>query len=670
MKLPQLLLFRILFCYVLGILSYPFWEFPFKVLVSSQGILLLGCILFKKRKLLFWVCTLVFFWTLGIGMQFANDDSQKGNYYQEYLSTDDFYVMEGIVEKVLKPSPFNSQYEFQLHTLNQHSVVGKLLLSLKNDSLNPNLQVDDRLRIVGRIQKITSSKNPYQFDYAEYMRKQGIEHRINIQKAQLNSFPKNKQTWRGMAYGFREYLISKLEKQGFQSDNESVIKALVLGDRTDISTELKRDYADAGAVHLLAISGLHIGVLLLLLNGLFSPLLQWKHGGFVRLLLVVSCLWIFAFITGLSASVMRSVTMFSAVALGIALKRSKSQFQTLLISLFVLLLIRPNFIYDVGFQLSYLAVFGILWLMPVAMQFWKPRWWIVMKIWQLIALGTIAQLCVLPLSLYYFHQFPLLFLIANLVIVPFMGLLLGGGILVVLVSALNINIPIIIKGYDFLMSFMNGLIYWVADQDTLVIRNIPFGTFELICVFVGVLGLGLWLEKPNQRKIFIPLLAGCILIGGIHYQENQKAHQDSLWIFHRNRQTIIAQKKGIQLRLYQHKDSIKNKLTLLENFKMKERIQFVDTVPHRNVFLESNLLVVDEKNVFIPIGNQPPNILLTQSPKIHLKELIDSLKPQKIIADGSNYPTLVRQWEETCKREKISFHNTYTDGPVQLAINL
>jgi len=670
MKLPQLLLFRILFCYVLGILSYPFWEFPFKVLVSSQGILLLGCILFKKRKLLFWVCTLVFFWTLGIGMQFANDDSQKGNYYQEYLSTDDFYVMEGIVEKVLKPSPFNSQYEFQLYTLNQHSVVGKLLLSLKNDSLSPNLHVDDRLRIVGRIQKITSSKNPYQFDYAEYMRKQGIEHRINIQKAQLNSLPKNKQTWRGMAYGFREYLISKLEKQGFQSDNESVIKALVLGDRTDISTELKRDYADAGAVHLLAISGLHIGVLLLLLNGLFSPLLQWKHGGFVRLLLVVSCLWIFAFITGLSASVMRSVTMFSAVALGIALKRSKSQFQTLLISLFVLLLIRPNFIYDVGFQLSYLAVFGILWLMPVAMQFWKPRWWIVMKIWQLIALGTIAQLCVLPLSLYYFHQFPLLFLIANLVIVPFMGLLLGGGILVVLVSALNINVPIIIKGYDFLMSFMNGLIYWVADQDTLVIRNIPFGTFELICVFVGVLGLGLWLEKPNQRKIFIPLLAGCILIGGIHYQENQKAHQDSLWIFHRNRQTIIAQKKGIQLRLYQHKDSIKNKLTLLENFKMKERIQFVDTVPHRNVFLESNLLVVDEKNVFIPIGNQPPNILLTQSPKIHLKELIDSLKPQKIIADGSNYPTLVRQWEETCKREKISFHNTYTDGPVQLAINL
>ena len=669
MKLPQLLLFRILFCYVLGILSYPFWEFPFKVLVSCQGILLLGCILFKKRKLLFWVCTLVFFWTLGIGMQFANDDSQKNNYYQEYLSTDAFYVMEGIVEKVLKPSPFNSQYEFQLHTLNQHSVVGKLLLSLKNDSLNPNLQVDDRLRIVGRIQKITSSKNPYQFDYAEYMRKQGIEHRINIQKAQLNSLPKNKQTWRGMAYGFREYLISKLEKQGFQSDNESVIKALVLGDRTDISTELKRDYADAGAVHLLAISGLHIGVLLLLLNGLFSPLLQWKHGGFVRLLLVVSCLWIFAFITGLSASVMRSVTMFSAVALGIALKRSKSQFQTLLISLFVLLLIRPNFIYDVGFQLSYLAVFGILWLMPVAMQFRKPRWWIVMKIWQLIALGTIAQLCVLPLSLYYFHQFPLLFLVANLVIVPFMGLLLGGGILVVLVSALNINIPIIIKGYDFLMSFMNGLIYWVADQDTLVIRNIPFGTFELICVFVGVLGLGLWLEKPNQRKIFIPLLAGCILIGGIHYQENQKAHQDSLWIFHRNRQTIIAQKKGIQLRLYQHKDSIKNKLTLLENFKMKERIQFVDTVPHRNVFLESNLLVVDEKNVFIPIGNQPPNILLTQSPKIHLKELIDSLKPQKIIADGSNYPTLVRQWEETCKREKISFHNTYTDGPVQLAIN-
>ena len=303
------------------------------------------------------------------------------------------------------------------------------------------------------------------------------------------------------------------------------------------------------------------------------------------------------------------------------------------------------------------------------MEFWKPRWWILMKIWQLIVLGTIAQLCVLPLSLYYFHQFPLLFLIANLVIVPFMGLLLGGGILVVAGSALDITISVIVTGYEFLMSCMNGLIYWVADQDSFVVRNIPFGAFELIIVFIGILGLGLWIEKPNHKKIFIPLLASCILVGGISYQKKQREHQHSLWIFHKNKQTIIVKKKGFQLQVYKHKDSIEKTFAHIENFKMKERIQYVDTLPIYNVFLESNLLVVDNKKVFIPIGNQPPNVLLIESPKIHLKELIDSLKPQKIIADGSNYPSLVRLWKETCRQEKIPFHNTYTNGPIELALH-
>ena len=670
MKLPQLLLFKIVLCYVLGILSYPFWGISYKILWACQVVLFVGCIFSLKRKRLFWLCMFSFFWTLGIGMQYVNDDSQKNDFYQKYLSTETFYVVEGIVEKVLKPTSFNSQYELQLYKLNQHSVVGKIVLSIKKDSLATNLQVDDRLRVVGQIQKITSSKNPHQFDYAEYMQKQGIIHQMYIQESQANTLHKNNKTARGIAYGFREFLISKLEDQGFRSDNESVIKALVLGDRTDISTELKRDYADAGAVHLLAISGLHIGVLLLLLNGLFLPLLQWKHGRLIRLLLVVICLWIFAFITGLSASVMRSVTMFSAVALGIALERRMSQFQTLLISLFVLLLIKPNFVYDVGFQLSYLAVFGILWLMPVAMEFWKPRWWILTKIWQLIALGTIAQLCVLPLSLYYFHQFPVLFLVANLVIVPFMGLLLGGGILVIILSAVEFTAPFIVTGYNFLISCMNGLIYWIADQDALIIQNIPFGGFELIVIFIGILGLGLWIEKPKYKKLFLPILASCVLVGGIHYQKNQKAQQHSFWIFHKNRQTVIVQKKGIQLKLYKGTDSIKNMYSLIENFKREERIRYVDTLPLQNVYLAPNLLVVDKQKVFIPIGNQPPNILLTESPKIHLEELIDSLKPQKIIADGSNYPTLVRQWKKTCKLKKVSFHNTYTDGAIELIVNL
>lgn len=508
MKLPQLTLFNIILCYILGIISYPFWELPFELLWCFQVILLLGCIKFLKHKKLFGICVFCSFWLLGIAMQYTNDDTQKDCFYAQYLtSKKEYKISEGIVSDVLKSNQYNSQYVLQLHQLNENKVCGKVLLSIQKDSLQHSLQIDDRLQIVGQLREISSSKNPHQFDFAAYMRKQGVEHQLYAQKRLTKRLPYRTMTLRGLAHKFREFLISKLKIQGFEGDDESVIKALVLGDRTDISSHLKNSYADAGAVHLLAISGLHIGVLLLLLNSLFSPLLLLKQGRFIRMALVVVCLWGFAFITGLSASVSRSVTMFSALALGIASRKIMSPFQTLLISLFVLLLIKPHFIYEVGFQLSYLAVFGILWLMPIASQLWKPRWWVLLKLWQLFALGVIAQLFVLPLSIYYFHQFPSLFFVTNLVIVPFMGVLLGGGMLIIVLGALDLNCSIISETYGYLVSGMNGLVEWVAQQDSFVIRNIPFGLFEVIILFVSILSLGRWLEKPLQKYAILPLLS-------------------------------------------------------------------------------------------------------------------------------------------------------------------
>lgn len=666
MKLPQLLLFRVTLFFALGIASYPFLKISFHFLIGVQIFLLLFCVVFKKIKTVFWLSTLSLFWLLGIGWQHTHDDSQKKQFYANFTATDrNFQNVEGKIHNVLKTNRFNSQYEFQIQFLNGNPVCGKLLLLVAKDSLVPPLQIDDHLQVLGQLETIPSPKNPHQFDYSIYMGRKGIYDQLRVKKSQIRKTQNLSRSIRGLASEFRAFLISRLEQQGFKKDNESVIKALVLGDRTDISPQLRNSYVDAGAIHLLAISGLHIGVLLLLLNGLFFPLLYLKNGRFWRLFCVVICLWAFAFITGLSASVVRAVTMFSAVAIGSATQRSMSRFQTLLISIFVLLLIQPHFIYDVGFQLSYAAVFGILWLMPLANRFWNPHNWILKKFWQLFALGVIAQLFVLPLGLFYFHQFPLLFFIANLVIVPFMGLLLGGGIAIVIMSALQWNVTEIIWSYNLLISCMNGLIEWVANQNTFVIRNISFGVFELILVSVMVIGIGNGFEKPTRKRFLWPLLTLCVLLTGIHTQKINQSSTRSFWIFQSSRKTVIAKQSGNHLQVFTNIDSIEN-YNMIQNFAIGKKITQIHSRPLRNVFLDPNLLIVDKRGVYIPLKNKSTSVLLIQNPKIHLGELIDSLQPKQIISDGSNYPSLIRQWEKTCSERNVPFYNTFKQGSLHL----
>ena len=252
-----------------------------------------------------------------------------------------------------------------------------------------------------------------------------------------------------------------------------IIQALLLGQRNSISTETYDNYKDAGAVHILAVSGLHIGILLLLLQFLFRPLEILPKGRTIKLVVIVLLLWCFAFLAGLSASVVRAVTMFSFVAYALYLNRPSNTFNILALSMFfILLLFNPMLLFQVGFQMSYAAVFSIVWIYPMLQRFWTPKNSVLQKIWQLLSVSIAAQLGVLPISLFYFHQFPGLFFISNLLIVPFLGLLLGMGILVMVLALLDILPDFLVLWYNRIISLMNSVVEWVAQQEAFIFKNI------------------------------------------------------------------------------------------------------------------------------------------------------------------------------------------------------
>ena len=234
-------------------------------------------------------------------------------------------------------------------------------MNFSKDSLQKSFLPDDVLLVYALISEIPEPLNPHQFDYAAYMKSIGVYGQLRISEKDVLQKHNGAKTLIGIAQNLRAEIIEKLEKTKLKTDERAIIQALILGEKKDIDKTLYDKYAAAGAVHILAVSGLHVGIIYGILLLLFKPLTRWKYGRYLQVILIVFALWAFAMLSGLSPSVTRSVTMFSFFALAKLLNRETSSINVLFLSFLTLLIINPLLIFQVGFQLSYMAVFFIIW---------------------------------------------------------------------------------------------------------------------------------------------------------------------------------------------------------------------------------------------------------------------------------------------------------------------
>lgn len=444
----------------------------------------------------------------------------------------------------------------------------------------------------------------------------------------------------------------------------AIINALLLGQRQDISEEIYNSYTSAGAIHILAVSGLHVGIILLMLNFVFKPVEYFKHGKLIKVLILLLLLWSFALVAGLSASVTRAVTMFSVVAIAMHWKRPTNVYNYLVISIFLLLLFKPMFLFDVGFQLSYLAVLAIVAIQPLLYKFWKPKIKFLDFFWKIFTVTVAAQFGILPISLYYFHQFPGLFFVSNLVIIPFLGIILGYGIVVIILSLLNILPEFIATIYGYIISSMNTLVSWISNQEQFLFRDISITALQVIASYLFIIAL----VKFYKNKTFINLrllLISVLLFQGILIYNAYENSTNEFIIFHKSKFTLIAEKNNTNLKVHHNLDSLTlNNDNVLKNFKVGN---FITNLVHdsvKSVYQVNNktLLVIDNSGIYKIKSFKPNYVLLRNSPKVNLNRIIDSLHPELVIADGSNYKTYVDLWKRTCLKQKLPFHNTSEMG--------
>ena len=673
MKVLQFPLARITFGFVLGIIA----AFYLKPTASIAFILLLisfiafGITYFLSRKnaippLFFGLVTCFLSFFIGTTTQIThNDFFQKSNYIHYSSIFEKPHLLSVTLREKLKSSNSNDRYIAIVNHIDQLESTGRVILNVRKDSLRHVFEIGNILQIKTTLQKNSPPNNPDQFDYSKYLENKQIFAQLyaDTDEIRINT-EMEKNIWYYTSK-LRSKIIRNLEKSDFHKTELNVAIALILGQQQDISPEIIRDYQYAGAVHILSVSGLHIGFILLFVTFILKPLPNTKRGSLFKLIIILSSLFLFGIIAGLAPSVVRSVTMFSFVAIGNHLRRSVNIYHTLLVSILIILLLEPSFLFDVGFQLSYIALFFIIWLQPLLASIWLPKNKITKYIWDILTVSFAAQIGTLPLSIYYFHQFPGLFFVTNLVIIPLLSIIMVLGVVVMVLAAFGYVPFVFSKPLEWSIYYLNKIINSIASLEQFIIHNISFNYSLLITSYLLIIAAVIWFKKPSFNKLIFLLITIVILQTSFLQNRYNIQNQQEWVVFNLKKSTLISERNGNDVSMYANdsilkisrKNSILNSY-LVGNFgvlKTKKRLQNI-------AFFKGNKIMIIDSFGFYPKNIKPDILLLTQSPKINLERLFQTVSPKIVVADASNYKTIQKLWKATCAKQKIPFHATGEKG--------
>ncbi len=566
MKVLQFPLAKITIGFITGILvAYyfkPTVSLVFSLLFVAACAFIMAFFVSKKKEvnpIYFGLTTYFLAFGIGASTQIIHTDSfQSSNYTRSKAVFEKPHLVSFTIREKLRSSSFNDRYIVLVNQIDDSLKTGRLLLNIRKDSLNHSFEIGTHLQIKGSLYQNSPAKNPNQFDYGNYLESKQIYAQLYADASDIKiGSIIEKDVWYYTSK-LRTKIIRNLEKSHFNKAELNVAIALILGQQQDISPEIIKDYQFAGAVHILSVSGLHIGFILLFVTFILKPFPNTKRGSFIKLLVILFSLFSFGLIAGLAPSVLRSVTMFSFVAIGMYLRRSTNIFHTLLVSMLLILLVQPSFLFDVGFQLSYLALFFILWLQPLLSKLWTPKYKIANYFWDILTVSFAAQIGTLPLSIYYFHQFPGLFFVTNLVIIPFLSVIMGLGVLVMILAAFDWVPVFLAKSLEWSIYFLNKIINSIASLEQFIFRDIPFNWQLLLSLYLLIIAMVIWFKKPSFNRFALALIT--VIILQIMYFQTLWAvkNQTDLVIFNSKKNTLIAERNGENISLYANDSLLKS----------------------------------------------------------------------------------------------------------------
>ncbi|MCG8576353.1 MAG: ComEC family competence protein [Flavobacteriales bacterium] len=455
-------------------------------------------------------CVLFFF----IGGYLGNQSKMinHSDYFKNIEENDEpIYQIRLVEEPVEKQASYKCLAEVQ--AVDSKSSKGTVLLYFEKGHKSEKLQYGDVILAKTPLQEITNKGNPKEFDYRHFMEVKGIYHQGYVKEENWLLSGSSASSSYQFIIDVRSFLERSLEQTVLKKENLAVAKALTLGQKDELDAALKQAYASSGVMHILAVSGLHVGIIMMITGFFLKPLKRLRGGNWIYLSLMLVIIWFFALLTGLSPSVFRASVMFSFVLLGLELERETSVYQSLMVSALVLILIQPFIIFEMGFQLSYLAVLSIVYWQPKLYKLFHVPTWLGDKVWQLTTVSIAAQIGTFPLGLFYFHQFPNYFLLTNLIVIPLAFIVLGALLLFISLSWWSFLAEMVAIILDVLLTFMNTVVKWTEQLPMAVSQGIFISAIELILVYLILVFFSQGFFKKRSRWFIVGMASLVILFG-------------------------------------------------------------------------------------------------------------------------------------------------------------
>ncbi|OKS86768.1 ComEC/Rec2 family competence protein [Mucilaginibacter polytrichastri] len=550
---------------------------------------------------------------------------------------------------------------------------GKLLLTILADSIN-QFKYGDELLLPANYKPVDPPFNPGVFNYKAYLANQHIYQQCFLFPGQYKLVAHNAgNPVIAYAINLRQRLVQKFKTNIKDPNAAAVASTLILGYKADLSPDILQAYAKTGTIHVLSVSGAHVAIVFVFISFMLSFLNGSRYGQWIKAIVSILLIWAYALLTGFSPAVCRAAVMISMIILGKAGYRYTNMANLLALSAFALLLYDPLLIADVGFQLSYLAVLGLIMLQPVIFNWFDFEHKYVRKLWYYISASLAAQVITFPLSAFYFHQFPLYFLISNLFIVIPSEIILFSGIIGLLVPQWPIVSKVIFWVLEQTIIIMNKGLLLIEQQPYSSINKIWFTCYDCVLLFVTVMAFFYFMYSRKIWLLKFSLVCLLITTFSVSFRQIKSLQTQSITFYSLSKHAAILFKngdRGVMLSDLSPTDaSYKYSIQPGIDSNQVDNVHIINISNNLNItylrknasliqFLNSRLLIFDPhlQITRLPKKLAVDYLYVTGNPHSKLSFINQNYSYKKLIIDGSNSPQTIKN----LVNEADSLHINYT----------
>ncbi len=677
---------RLILPLIVGIIFQWYMQIPFYVNVVCIIVVVVFIVGFNflpidKRYQYQWVQGVfinVIIFCMGIFLCRQKDIRNNENWFGKYYNDSSTLIVKINEPPIVKEKSVKA--DCIVEAIIQNGVLkkvnGKLLIYFSKDNSILPPKYGDKILINGGLQQIKNAGNPGGFNYSRYMIFQQTTNQVYLKKNKFILLDEHKENkLYSLVFKAREAVINTLQKYIVGNKKVTgIAEALLIGYKEDLDKDVVQEYSNTGVVHIIAISGMHLGLIYIGLVWLFSRLPFVKRSAITKVILILGCLWMFSLITGASASVLRSAVMFTCIIIGKEFFKQASIYNSLASSAFLLLCYNPFLLWDVGFQLSYFAVGGIVLLQKPLQNLYYTKNKAIQYLWQMCSITIAAQILTLPICIYYFHQIPTTFLFTNLICVPLSTAILFAEIALIIFTVFSPLAMLIGKFIYVLTWSMNALIAFFNKLPLSLLDKIFATAITTWALYGFVILLAAAFLRKNKMILKMSLGFLLLFVGLWAYGKIQLTQQKKMIVYNVSRHTAIDFVSNNKYWFYGDEEFRVD--GALQNFNLKparvsmqveESMDKLASLKFKNrlwQFYNKSIMIVDSAVQFELTTNKIAIdvLLICKNPKIHIVDIYSAINPTIFVFDASNSLWKIAQWKKECEELHLQYFITAEQG--------